>query len=46
MDPVHDPYALSSQANSGNSYVINPDKLHRIRRANTRFQFLKQLSTK
>ncbi|HEM3178082.1 TPA: type I pullulanase [Streptococcus suis] len=32
---VHDPYALSSQANSGNSYVINPDKLHRIRRANT-----------
>ena len=34
---VHDPYALSSQANSGNSYVINPDKLHRIRRANTQF---------
>ncbi|NQP31788.1 type I pullulanase [Streptococcus suis] len=34
---VHDPYALSSQANSGNSYVINPDKLHRIRRATTQF---------
>ncbi|MFM0790011.1 type I pullulanase [Streptococcus suis] len=32
---VHDPYALSSTANSGDSYVINPDKLHKIRRAKT-----------
>lgn len=23
---VHDPYALSSQANSGHSYIVNPDK--------------------
>ncbi|HFU4059428.1 TPA: type I pullulanase [Streptococcus suis] len=30
---VHDPYALSSKANSGDSYVINPNKLHKVRRA-------------
>lgn len=32
---VHDPYALSSKANSGDSYVINPNKLHKVRRAKT-----------
>ncbi|HFI0091600.1 TPA: type I pullulanase [Streptococcus suis] len=32
---VHDPYALSSKANSGDSYVINPKKLHSVRRAKT-----------
>ncbi|HEM4050882.1 TPA: type I pullulanase [Streptococcus suis] len=32
---VHDPYALSSKANSGDSYVINPNKLHKVRRAQT-----------
>lgn len=32
---VHDPYALSSKANSGDSYVINPTKLHKVRRAKT-----------
>ncbi|HEM4128785.1 TPA: type I pullulanase [Streptococcus suis] len=32
---VHDPYALSSKANSGDSYVINPSKLHKVRRAKT-----------
>ncbi|UUM60974.1 type I pullulanase [Streptococcus suis] len=32
---VHDPYTLSSKANSGDSYVINPNKLHKVRRAKT-----------
>ncbi|HFU3729050.1 TPA: type I pullulanase [Streptococcus suis] len=32
---VHDPYALSSKANSGDSYVINPSKLHKVRRTKT-----------
>ncbi|MFH0384824.1 type I pullulanase [Streptococcus sp. A11] len=32
---VHDPYALSSKANSGDSYIINPNKLHKVRRAKT-----------
>lgn len=32
---VHDPYALSSQANSGDSYVINRKKLDTPRRAST-----------
>lgn len=32
---VHDPYALSSKANSGDSYIINPNKLHKVRRAET-----------
>lgn len=32
---VHDPYALSSQANAGDSYVINPAKLLAPRRART-----------
>lgn len=27
---VHDPYALSSEANSGQSYVINPAKFHKV----------------
>lgn len=31
---VHDPYALSSTANSGDSFVINPAKLHTPKRAN------------
>lgn len=30
---VHDPYALSSLANSGHSIVINPAKLHKPERA-------------
>ncbi|MBF0818137.1 type I pullulanase [Streptococcus acidominimus] len=32
---VHDPYALSSKANAGDSYVINPAKLSTPRRART-----------
>lgn len=32
---VHDPYALSSTANSGDSYVINPDRLKKPQRAQT-----------
>lgn len=32
---VHDPYALSSKANAGDSYVINPAKLSTPRRAQT-----------
>ncbi|HFI0794636.1 TPA: type I pullulanase [Streptococcus suis] len=32
---VHDPYALSSKANSGDSYIINPNKLYKVRRAKT-----------
>lgn len=31
---IHDPYALSSKANSGDSYIIDPKKLHQPRRAN------------
>lgn len=32
---VHDPYAQSSMANSGDSFVINPAKLHQPSRAKT-----------
>lgn len=32
---VHDPYAQSSMANSGDSFVINPKKLHQPSRAKT-----------
>ncbi|KXT74352.1 Pullulanase [Streptococcus sp. DD10] len=32
---VHDPYALSSMANSGDSFVINPSKLRKPSRAKT-----------
>ncbi|BBA93579.1 type I pullulanase [Streptococcus ruminantium] len=34
---VHDPYALSSKTNSGDSYVINLEKLHLVRRAKTQY---------
>lgn len=32
---VHDPYALSSKANSGHSYVIDTAKFRKVRRAKT-----------
>lgn len=34
---VHDPYALSSKANSGDSYVINLNKLKTINRSKTQY---------
>ncbi len=39
---VHDPYALSSESNSGVSYVVNPEKITRpIHRAATQIPITK-----